>query len=163
MRFALSRPTQSTAVDDVTVLVAVARDGRVGTATTNVTDDAALAACGRAAATAAEAAARSAGPRRSPRLPPAGGGGAPDGLHPATAALDPAAGGAALEQAFAECSERGLEAHGTWSAGDVSTAVASRAGAHAADRVTDVFMKVTAFAPGGRSGFAEGTAVSLAG
>jgi predicted Zn-dependent protease len=163
MRFAVSRPTQSTAVDDLTVLIAVAREGRVGTATTNLTSDDALAACGRAAAAAAEASARTAGPGPYPGFPAGGEPRAHEGFDAATAALDPAAGGAALEQAFAVCAEQGLEAHGTWSAGDVSTAVASRAGAHASDRVTDAFMKVTAFAPGGRSGFAEGSAAALAG
>jgi PmbA protein len=163
MRFALSRPTQSTAIDDLTVLVAVAREGRVGTASTNVTSDDALRACGRAAADAADAAARTAGPGEYPGFPEGGSTRPHDGFDVATAALDPAAGGDALEQAFAACAEHGAEAHGTWAAGDVSTAVASRAGAHASDRVTDVFMKVTAFAPSGRSGFAEGTASALSG
>jgi predicted Zn-dependent protease len=163
MRFALTRPTQSTAVDDVTVLVAVARDGRVGSATTNLTDPDALAACGRAAAAAAEAAARSGGPGDHPGFPAVAQAQDHHGFDPATAALDPAVGGAALETAFSACLARGTEAHGTWSAGDVSVAVASRAGAHAADRVTDAFMKVTAFGPGGRSGYAEGTAPALAG
>jgi predicted Zn-dependent protease len=40
----------------------------------------------------------------------------------------------------------------------VRLGVASRAGAHASDRVTDAFMKVTAIAPSGRSGFSEATA-----
>jgi len=163
MRFALSRPTQSTAIDDLTVLVAVARDGRVGTAATNVTTDDALRACGRAAAAAAEAAARTAGPGEYPGFSEGGPSRPHEGFDLATAALDPAAGGAALQQAFAACAEQGAEAHGTWAAGDVSTAVASRAGAHASDRVTDVFMKVTAFSPSGRSGFAEGTASALSG
>jgi predicted Zn-dependent protease len=163
MRFARTRPTQSTAIDDVTVLVAVERDGRVGSATTNLVDPGSLAACGRAAAAAAEAAARTAGTGAFPGFPAAGPARAHEGFDAATAALDPAAGGGALEAAFAECTARGAEAHGTWSAGDVSIGVASRAGAHGADRMTDVFMKVTAFGPGGRSGFAEGTAVSLDG
>jgi predicted Zn-dependent protease len=163
MRFAVSRPTQATAVDDATVLVAVARDGRVGTASTNVTSDEALAACGRAAAAAAEASARTAGPGPYPGFPDAGEPRPHEGFDAATSELDPAAGGSALEQAFEACAERGLEAHGTWSAGDVTYAVASRAGAHGADRVTDVFMKATAFAPNGRSGFAEGTATALSG
>jgi predicted Zn-dependent protease len=158
MRFARSRPTQSTAVDDVTVTVAVARDGRVGSATTNLTEPDALAACGRAAAAAAEAAARTGGAGEYPGFPA----GRPvrphEGFDPATAALDPAAGGAALEHAFAACAERDVEAHGTWSCGDVSLGVASRAGAHASDRVTDAFMKVTAIASTGRSGFSETTA-----
>jgi predicted Zn-dependent protease len=163
LRFARSRPTQSTAIDDVTVLVAVARSGRVGTATTNLTDDDSLAACGRAAAAAAEAALGTGGEGQFPGFPSGGPVRGHDGFDAATAALDPAAGGAALADAFEVCVQRGCEAHGTWSSGDVTTAVASRAGAHATDRGTDVFMKVTAFAPGGRSGFAEGTAAALAG
>ena len=163
MRFAASRPTQSTEVDDVTVLVAIARDGRVGTANTNLIDAESLAACGRAAAAAAEAASRSGGPGEFPGFP-AGEEVRPAGqFDPETAELDPAAGGTALEQAFATCAEHGAEAHGTWSAGDLTTAVASRAGTHASERTTDVFMKVTAFGPDGRSGFAEGTARALAG
>jgi predicted Zn-dependent protease len=158
MRFARSRPTQSTAVDDVTVTVAVARDGRVGSATTNLTEPDALAACGRAAAAAAEAAARTGGAGEYPGFPA----GRPvrphEGFDSGTAALDPAMGGAALEQAFAACADRGVEAHGTWSCGDVSLGVASRAGAYVSDRVTDAFMKVTAIAPSGRSGFSETTA-----
>jgi predicted Zn-dependent protease len=161
MRFARSRPTQSTAVDDATVLVAVARDGRVGSATTNLTDDDALAVCGRAAAAAAEAGVRTGGPGEYPGFPAGGPARPHQGFDLATAALEPAAGGAALEQAFAACAEHGTEAHGTWSAGDVSVGLASRAGAHGSDRVSDVFMKVTALAPNGRSGFAEGTAAAL--
>jgi predicted Zn-dependent protease len=163
MRFALTRPTQSTAIDDVTVLVAVARDGHVGTATTNLTSDDALAACGRAAAAAAEAAARTAGPGGYPGFPAGGTPRPSEGFDLATAALDPATGGAALEQAFATCTDRGVEAHGMWTAADMGTAVASRAGAHAYERTTDVFMKVTAIAPSGRSGFAEATAAAVAG
>jgi PmbA protein len=158
MRFARSRPTQSTAVDDVTVTVAVARDGRVGSATTNITEPDALAACGRAAAAAAEAAARTGGAGEYPGFPAGGEARPHEGFDAATAGLDPAPGGAALEQTFAACAERGVEAHGTWSCGDVSIGLASRAGAHASDRLTDAFMKVTAIAPGGRSGFSETTA-----
>ncbi len=38
LRFARSRPTQATAVDDLTVEIAALRDGHVGRATTNRTD-----------------------------------------------------------------------------------------------------------------------------
>jgi predicted Zn-dependent protease len=163
MRFAASRPTQSTEVDDLTVLVAVARDGRVGSATTNLTDADALRDCGRAAAAAAAAAAASGGPGEFPGFPPGGEVKPHDGFDAATAELDPAAGGRALDAAFAVCAERGAEAHGMWSIGDSTTAVASRAGVRASDRATDAFMKVTAFAPGGRSGYAEATAAGLRG
>src|SRR3954447_5409411 len=91
MRFALSRPTQSTAIDDVTVLVAVVRDGRVGTATTNVTSEEGLTACCKAASLAAEAAARTAGPGPYPGFPAGGATPAHEGFDIATAALDPAA------------------------------------------------------------------------
>jgi PmbA protein len=160
LRFARSRPTQSTGIDDLTVTVAIARGGRVGTATTNRTDADSLAGCGRAAAAAADAALSTGGEGRFPGFPSGGDARPHEGFDAATAELDPAVGGAALADAFAACAERGCEAHGTWSTGDVATAVASRAGAHAVERGTDVFMKVTAFAPGGRSGFAAGTAAA---
>jgi PmbA protein len=160
LRFARSRPTQATAVDDVTVTLAVLRDGRVGTVSTNATDDASLANAARAAADAAEAAARSAGPGDYPGFPAGGEPRGHDGFDMLTARLDPAAGGAQLEAAFAACAERGVEAHGTWSVGDVRTAVASTSGTRGVDRVTDAFMKVTGIAPNGRSGYAERTAVT---
>jgi PmbA protein len=160
LRFARSRPTQSTAVDDVTITLAVLRDGRVGTASTNATSDAALAEAAQTAAEAAEAAARSAGAGEYPGFPAGGRSRGHEGFDQATARLDPAAGGAQLEGAFAACADRGLEAHGTWSVGDVRTAVASTTGTAAVDRVTDAFMKVTAIAPSGRSGYVERTAVA---
>lgn len=163
LRYARSRPTQATAVDDLTLQVAVVRGGRVGTAATNDVSDQGLDACGKAAAAAAEAAARTGGEGFYPGFPP----GATtaelrphDGYDPATARLDPAAGGAALAAAFAACAERGVEAHGVWTAGAVTTAVASTAGAAAVDRTTDAFMKVVAMTPAGRSGWAEATAVA---
>ena len=159
LRFARSRPTQATAIDDLTVTIAVLRDGRVGTAATNSADADSLARTGRAAADAAEAAARSAGAGDYPGFPAAAAARPHEGMDLATARLDPAVGGAQLEAAFTECAAHGVEAHGTWSAGDVRTAVATSAGVMAVDRVTDAFMKVTAIAPGGRSGYVERTAV----
>src|SRR4051794_19581948 len=58
LRFARSRPTQSTAVDDITVEVTVLRDGHLGSATTNSTDGESLDQCARAAQAAAEVTAR---------------------------------------------------------------------------------------------------------
>lgn len=160
LRFALSRPTQATAVDDVSVEVAALRDGHVGSATTNVVDDDSLAACGREAVAAAEAAARAAGaPGAYPGFPAPAVAPAHDGWDAATAALDPAAGGAALRTAFDTCARHGVEAFGIWTAAEVETAIASTAGVNAAESVTDAFMKVTAIAPGGRSGWASTTAV----
>ncbi len=161
LRFARSRPTQATAVDDVTVTLAVVCDGRVGTSSTNAVDDESLARVAQAARAAAEAAARSAGPGEYPGFPAGGVPRGHDGFDAETARLDPAVGGAQLEAAFAACAERGVEAHGTWSAGDLRTAVASSSGTSAIDRVTDAFMKVTGIAPSGRSGYVERTAVAL--
>jgi PmbA protein len=160
LRFARSRPTQATAVDDLTVTIAVLRDGRVGTASTNGTDAEALEAVARAATTASETALRSAGPGIYPAFPAGGRPRGHEGFDLATARLDPAMGGAQLDAAFAVCGEHGVEAHGTWSVGDVRTAVASTSGTLALDRVTDAFMKVTAIAPSGRSGYVERTAVA---
>ena len=161
LRFALSRPTQATAVDAVSVEVAAVRDGHVGSATTNVLDDDALAACGREAAAAAGAAARAAGaPGGYPGLPAPAPVPAHDGWDAATAELEPGAGGAALAEAFSACARHEVEAFGVWTAAEVETAIASSAGVEASERVTDAFMKVTAIAPDGRSGWASTTAVA---
>src|SRR5919197_3147774 len=65
LRFAGSRSTQATSVDDLTVEVAVVRDGHVGRAATNGATDGALRECARRAVAAAEAAAAS-GPAAFP-------------------------------------------------------------------------------------------------
>jgi len=161
LRFARSQPTQSTSVSDAGVELAVVRDGHVGRASTNAQDDEALAACGRRAAEAAEAAARAGGPGPYPGLPAGSLARAHQGHDPETARLDPALGGAALEAAFEAAAERGVEAHGTWTVGEVEHAVASSAGAAADERVTDAFMKVVCIAPRGRSGYASGAAVAV--
>ena len=161
LRFALSRPTQATAVDDVAVTVAAVRAGHVGTAATNVADPEALAACGRAAVAAAEAAARAAaGPGAYPGFPAPRAAPVHHGWDAATAELDPAAGGAALAAAFDACRAHSVDAHGIWTAAEVETALRSANGVRAADRVTDAFMKVTAIAPSGRSGWASSTAIA---
>ena len=160
LRFARSRPTQATAVDDVTVTIAVLRDGHVGTASTNSADPSSLGRCGKAAEAAAEAAARTGGAGRYPGFPPSGHARAHEGYDFATARLDPEEGGRQLDAAFAACAERGCEAHGTWTAAASTTAVASTSGTVVTDRITDAFMKVTAIAPSGRSGYAERTSVA---
>lgn len=154
MRFARSRPTQATSVDDLSVEVTVLRDGQTGAALTNRTDPESLAACARSAAAAAEAAARSCGPGTFPGFPPSMPVRGHDGHDARTSRLDPAEGGAAMSAAFEETAARGVEAHGLWSAAEVGTAVASSAGIAVVDRVTDALMKVTAIAPSGRSGLA---------
>jgi predicted Zn-dependent protease len=160
MRFARSRPTQATAIDDQTIEIAVVRDGHVGRADTNRTDADALAATARAATAAAESSARAAGGGSFPGFP------APEdarphaGWDPATAAVDPAPGGAALATAFELAERYGVEAHGVWTAAESRVAIASTRGIAAAERTTDAFMKATGFAPNGRSGYASGTAVA---
>jgi len=161
LRFARSQPTQATSVEDAGVEVAVVRDGHVGRASTNAEDDEALAACGRRAAEAAEAAARAGGPGPYPGLPAGSSPRGHEGHDPETARLDPVLGGAALEAAFSAAAERGVEAHGTWTVGEVEHAVASSTGVSSAERVTDAFMKVVCIAPQGRSGYASGVAVAV--
>lgn len=160
-RFARSRPTQATAVDDLAVQVVAWRDGHLGTAATNVLDDGALHAAARRAAASAQAAAAAAGPGDHPGLPePQPATRAHDGFDLATAQLDPAAAGRALRDAFAAAGERGLEAFGIWTAGDVATAIASTSGLRAIDRVTDAHLKVICRDDRGRTGYAAATAVA---
>jgi PmbA protein len=159
LRFAASRPTQSTAIDDVTVELAVLRDGHVGRATTNGAGEDALADCARRATAAAEAAAAAGrgsfpGFREPRRAAPF------DGHDPETARLDPEMGGAALEACFDAAREAGLEAHGIWTAAEMEHAVATSADAVVAERTTDTFMKVICLAAGGRSGYAAAAAVA---
>ena len=162
LRFARSRPTQATSVDDLTVEVAALRSGHVGRAATNRVDRGALADCARAAVLTAETAAARAGAGHfqgfpAPATP------RPHGGHdPVTARLDPAAGSGALAAAFDTAGRAGVEAGGIWTAGEVETAIASSTGAELSDRVTDAFMKVIASAPGGRTGYAAQTDVAAA-
>jgi PmbA protein len=160
LRFARSRSTQATGIDDETVELTVVRDGHAAGAATNRADHEGLAECARAAEAAAEAAARAAAaPGSHPGFP------APEpvrghtGHSARTALLDPAPGGAALEAAFAAAAARGTEAHGVWTAAETETAIASSSGVELSERLTDAFMKVTAIAPSGRSGYAAATAV----
>jgi PmbA protein len=175
LRFADGRPTQATSVDDVSVELAVARDGHVGRAVTNSGGSDALAACARRAEAAAEAAAATSragahpGFGASGEAPAAGGanGGQPGegpGAAPgsrsgaASDPIDPASGGEALRTVFAVAERHGLSAHGIWSAAEEERAVATSSGA-LFDRTTDAFMKVIAIAPSGRSGHASQAAV----
>jgi predicted Zn-dependent protease len=170
LRFARSRPTQATSIDDLTVEIAVLRGGHVGRAATNRVDDDALAGCARAATLAAEAAAASAGEGHYPGFPAPATPHAHRGFDAETARLKPAVGGGALVAALdvAERSTRRdgrragtpIEVGGIWTAGDVETAIASSAGVELSDRVTDAFMKVIATAPSGRTGYAAQSAVA---
>ena len=164
LRFAASRPTQSTVIDDVTVELAVLRDGHVGRATTNGEGDKALEDCARRAAAAAEAAAAAGrggfpGFQPPPDPPPV------SGHDPDTARLDPEMGGAALSACFELAGDAGLEAHGIWTAAETERAVAVAPEAVVSESTTDAFMKVICLVPGagdGRSGYAAETAVTAA-
>jgi predicted Zn-dependent protease len=160
LRFAHSRPTQATAVDDLTVELTVLRDGHAGRATTNRAETEAVRDCGRRATAAAETAARASGSGNYPGFPDPGPIPAHDGHDPQTAALDPALGGESLAIAFSAAGEMGVEAHGIWTAAEVTRAIASSRGTAATDSVTDAFMKVVAIAPGGRSGYSAATSVA---
>jgi predicted Zn-dependent protease len=160
-RFARSRPTQATRVDDTTLAVLCLCDGHPGTAETNDLSADGLRAAARAAGAAARAAARAAGaPGDHPGLP------APEparphgGLDLETTALDPTRAGRALRAAFDACAESKLEAFGIWTAGHVETAIASTAGVAARDAVTDAGMKVVARDERGRSGWGSQLAVA---
>jgi predicted Zn-dependent protease len=161
LRYARSRPTQATAVEDSTIELTVLCDGHVGSASTNRDDRESLAACARAAEAAAISAARSRGTGSYPGFP----GPAPtkphDGFDEATAEMDPAPGGEALATAFEVAAAHGVEAHGVWSIGDVETAIAATTGTAVVDRVTDAFMKTTCIAPNGRSGWCNASSVRL--
>jgi PmbA protein len=162
LRFAGNRPTQATAVDDVTVEIAVLLEGHLGRAATNSTDPRSLADCAGRALLAAQSAAAT-----TPRIPypgfPVPEPARPHHGHdPATAALDPARGGAALAEVFATAQRHGLEAHGVWTVAEDERAVATSAGG-ALDRATDALLKTICIAPSGRSGFASGVAVAESG
>ncbi|MBJ7331649.1 MAG: hypothetical protein JHC95_17270, partial [Solirubrobacteraceae bacterium] len=154
-RFARSAPTQATAVDDLDVEVLVVREGQVGLATTNRIDEDGLRDAARRAARAADLA-RAAGPGAHPGLPdPAEAVGAKEVADPPE--LDPALAGGAIQAAIAEAGEHGAEAFGIWSAGVVTHAVASSAGARLSERATDGYMKVICRDARERSGFAAAT------
>jgi predicted Zn-dependent protease len=141
LRFAANRPTQATAIDDVTVELAVVRGGHVGRAATNRTDRTSLARCAERAATAAELA-TTAGAGGHPGLrvdaPRAG---ADGGSRAREAQPDPDGGAAALDTAFSVARAAGLEAHGIWTAGAVEHAVTDGEQANE-ERTTDAFFKV---------------------
>jgi len=160
-RFARSRPTQATQVDDTSVSILRVHDGHTGSADTNDLSDEGLRNVAARADAGARAAAAAAGGRGEyPDLPQPGPPRAHHGYDAATAALDPAVAGEALRVAFAACAERGLEAFGVWTAGDVETAIATSAGVRVRDEVTDAYMKVIARDDRGRSGWGSDAAVA---
>ena len=160
LRFARSRPTQATSVDDMTVEVTTLRDGHLGRGTTNRHDDGSLRDCAARAAAVAETAALRSGAGAFPGFPAPALARAHHGFDAATAALDAAEGGRALETAFSAAAAGGVQVGGIWTVGDVETASASSNGASLHDRVTDAYMKVVAMGSGSRSGYASTTATA---
>jgi predicted Zn-dependent protease len=161
LRFARSRATQATSIDDTEVQIAVVHDGHIGIAETNRPEGESLEACARRAGAAATAAAREDAGGTFPGFPAPAPARAHDGHDTETARLDPAPGGAALAAAFAEAERARVEAHGIWTAGEVTSAIASSAGVREEDAVTDAFMKVICIARGGRSGYAAQTTAAM--
>ena len=159
LRFAASRPTQSTGIDDVTVEIAVPLRGNVGRAATNAVDDQSLADCAARARLAAEAAV-AAHDGSFPGFSPSSEATVIKPFDPATADLDPITGGAALADAFVEAEAHGVEAHGIWTVAEQDQAWATE-DEGGEERRTDAFMKVICIAPNGRSGYASQTAVAL--
>jgi PmbA protein len=162
LRFADGRPTQATSIDEVSVELAVVREGHVGRASTNAGSPDALRECARRAEAAAEAAAASSRSGSHPGFGAAPAAAASRDAGAATAALNPSAGGDALRAAFAIAERRGVSAHGIWSAAGQERAFATSSGESGLDLSTDAFMKVICIAPDGRSGYASGTAVAVA-
>ena len=161
-RFAVSRPTQATEVDDTTVAVLRVHEGHTGSAETNdLADDALRDAVARADAAAHEAARAAGEPGDYPGLPQPAAITPHDGFDPGTAQLDPVAAGSALRTAFDECARHELQAFGIWTAGVVDTAIASSTGIRGLDTVTDAYMKVMARDGDGRTGRATAAATSV--
>ncbi len=162
LRFAHSRRTQLTSVDDLTLEIAALRRGHVGGASTNGARTEDLELCMARAARAAEVAADASGRGSFAGFPERAAPRPHQGHDPATAALDTARGDQALEAAFESAAAAGVEAGGIWTAGEVQRAIASPDGSLVSDSVTDAYMKVVAIGPGERSGYASAAAVSAA-
>jgi predicted Zn-dependent protease len=160
LRFANGRPTQSTAIDDLTVEIAIPFNGQVGRASTNAVDDASLAECAERARLAARAAAAS-GNGEFPGFGEADDAViARDSFDAATAALDPSTGAACLTEAFSVAEEQGVEPHGIWTVAEQEQGWALGDTDSGAERRTDALMKVLCIAPTGRSGYAAASSVA---
>jgi PmbA protein len=158
LRFAAGRPTQSTAIDDVTVQMAIPFRGQVGRASTNAVEPEALAECAERARVAGRAAA-STGDGSFPGFDPHPEAHASHAFDAESAELDPAAGARALEAAFDIAREHGVEAHGIWTVAEQDQSWATQ-DHRVTERRTDAFMKVIGIAPSGRSGYAAASSVA---
>lgn len=160
-RFSDSRPTQATALDDLTCELTIVSGGRAASATTNRTDDGALERLAQTARSAVEAASRRGqashpGLAQPPQLRPAR-----PGADPETAQLDPRAVAEAVEVIFEEAERHRVTCHGVCTSGEVTTAISSSTGVELAETTTDAFVKVTAQAERQRTGYASATAHAL--
>jgi predicted Zn-dependent protease len=151
-RFAGSEVHQPTLIENLVVTVLVARDGRVGLASTNRTGDEELTALARRAA---EAAATAGGKADFPGFPPPSRVPAVAGFDPETAGLSPE------EQArlagAAIGARNGLGVYGFFTSGVTDLAIASSTGVAVEQSMTDATALVVA-AGADRSGYAERTA-----
>ena len=150
-RFAASSVHQPTLVDDLSVTIRVVRDARVGTVTTNRTDEANLRAAARRAATAADNA------RPDPAfagLPPPAGVASVAGFDEETAALTPDELAGLAWTAIEAAPD--YELYGYFTSGLTELAVASTTGLAVSQGMTDATLVVLAAAEG-QSGWAEAT------
>jgi predicted Zn-dependent protease len=150
-RYAASAVHQPTLIRDETVTLRVVRDGRVGCATTNRTDDEGLAAAARHAAEAADSSPVDpsfAGLQEPSPVPEVG------GYDEATAALTPEDQAEAAAEAIAGAPDFGL--YGYYTSGVTEIAVASTTGLAVSQAMTDVSVLALA-ATDDASGYAEAT------
>jgi predicted Zn-dependent protease len=150
-RFAASAVHQPTLIRDETVTLRVVRNGRVGCATTNRTDDDGLAEAARHAAEAADSSPVDpsfAGLQEPAPVPDA------EGYDEATAALTPEDQAEAAAEAIAAAPDLGL--YGYYTSGVTELAVASTTGHAVSQRMTDVSV-LTLASSDDSSGYAEAT------
>jgi PmbA protein len=150
-RFAASAVHQPTLIRDETVTLRVVRDGRIGCATTNRTDDEGLAAAARHAAEAADSAPVDPsfpGLQEAESVPDV------EGYDEATAALTPEDQAEAAAEAIAGAPGLGL--YGYYTSGVTEIAVASTTGLAVSQSTTDTSV-LTLAASDDSSGYAEAT------
>jgi PmbA protein len=151
-RFAASEVHQPTLIADESVTIRVVRDGRVGCAATNRTDDEGLREAARRAAEAADSAPPDKG---FAGLPPPAEAPEVEGYDEETAALTPEEQARAAARAIEAASGMGL--YGYFTSGVTEIAVASSTGHAASQELTDA--SVLAIAAGDdASGYAEASA-----
>lgn len=151
-RFAGSEVHQPTLIRDESVTLRVVRDGRVGCAVTNRTDDEGLRQVARRAAEAADGSPRDpyfAGLQEPAEVPEV------EGYDEGTAGLTPEEQAAEATKAIASVDDHGL--YGYFTSGVTEVALASTTGHAVSQRMTDASVLVVA-ATDSESGFAEASA-----